>query len=290
MYISPHREIKMTILLILILRAVRRLNVLQRWWRACSIVCTFLAFSGALWCPVGKAQDRAVQYAPADIRYGAQIYTAQCSICHGVNGDQINGVDFRGGQLRRASSDFDLRAVLTNGIVGTAMPPFRFDPSELTGIVAYIRNFRDFDAHAVTLGDASRGQAWFEGAGGCTSCHRVNGKGPRVAPDLSDIGTIRTADLLQRSLLDPNGSLLPMNRSVHVVTREGKVINGRRLNEDTYSVQLIDDQEHLLSLAKADLREYTVIKTSTMPSYKDKLSAQELADVIAYLLSLKGLR
>jgi putative heme-binding domain-containing protein len=280
----------MTILLILILRAVRRLFVLQRWWWNCWVVFAFLGFFGALWYPVGKAQDRAVQYAPADIRYGAQIYTAQCSICHGVNGDQINGVDFRGGQLRRASSDFDLRAVVTNGIAGTAMPPFRFDPSELTGIVAYIRNFRDFDAHAVTLGDPSRGQAWFEGAGGCTSCHRVNGKGPRVAPDLSDIGTIRTADLLQRSLLDPNASLLPMNRSVRVVTRDGKVVNGRRLNEDTYSVQMIDDQEHLLSLAKSDLREYTVIKTSTMPSYKDKLSAQELADVIAYLLSLKGLR
>jgi putative heme-binding domain-containing protein len=280
----------MTILLILILRVVRRLNVLQRWWGNCSVACAVLVFLGAFWCPVGKAQDRAVQYAPGDIRYGAQIYTAQCSICHGVNGDQINGVDFRGGQLRRASSDFDLRAVVTNGIAGTAMPPFRFDPPELTGIVAYIRNFRDFDAHATTLGDPSRGQAWFEGGGGCTSCHRVNGKGPRLAPDLSDIGTIRTADLLQRSLLDPNGSLLPMNRSVHVVTRDGKIINGRRLNEDTYSVQLIDDQEHLLSLAKSDLREYTVIKTSTMPSYKDKLSAQDLADLIAYLLSLKGLR
>lgn len=238
----------------------------------------------------GRAQDRAVSYAPADIRYGAQIYTAQCAACHGANGTQIGGVDLGGGQLRRASSDQDLRTVLANGIPGTAMPPFRFDPSEVTAIVAYIRNMRNFDTHAGNQGDATRGRAWFEGAGGCTNCHRVNGKGPRIAPDLSEIGALRSADFLQRTLLDPGGMMLPMNRSVRAITKDGKAINGRRLNEDTYSVQLIDDQEHLLSLDKANLREYTVLTTSNMPSYKDKMSEQETADLIAYLLTLKGLR
>jgi putative heme-binding domain-containing protein len=229
-------------------------------------------------------------YAPADIRYGAQIYAAQCTPCHGVTGNQIGGVDFNSGQLRRAPTDQDLRTIVTTGIVGTAMPPFKFDASELAGIIAYIRTFRDFDASGITLGDPGRGKAWFEGAGGCANCHRVYGKGPRLAPDLSDIGAIRSADYLQRTLLDPAGALLPVNRSVHIVTRDGKVINGRRLNEDTYSVQLIDDTEHLVSLPKADLREFTVLTTTTMPSYKDKANAQEQADVIAYLLSLKGLR
>ena len=237
-----------------------------------------------------RAQDRAVAYAPADIRYGSQIYAAQCSACHGVNGTQIGGVDLGGGQLRRASSDQDLRAVLANGIPGTAMPPFRFDPSELTAIVAYIRNMRNFDAHAATPGDAARGKAWFEGAGGCANCHRVNGRGPRVAPDLSEIGALRSADFLERTLRDPSAMMLPLNRSVRAVTRDGKVITGRRLNEDTYSVQLIDDQEHLLSLDKGNLREYAVLTNSTMPSYKDKLSGPEMADLIAYLLTLKGLR
>ena len=83
--------------------------------------------------------------------------------------------------------------------------------------------------------------------------------------------------------------MMPINRPVRAVTKDGKVINGRRLNEDTYSVQLIDDQEHLLSLTKADLREYTIVTTSPMPSFKDTLSAEELADVVSYLLSLKGL-
>ena len=62
----------------------------------------------------------------------------------------------------------------------------------------------------------------------------------------------------------------------------------RRLNEDTYSVQIIDGNEHLVSLIKADLREYTIIKSSPMPSVKSSLSSVEVADLVAYLLSLKG--
>ena len=268
----------------------KRVNLLEeRWWKR-PAMCSVVLLLSALCASVGQAQDRAAAYAPADIRYGAQIYAAQCSACHGVNGTQIGGVDLGGGQLRRASSDQDLRAVLANGIPGTAMPPFRFDPSEVTAIVAYIRNMRNFDARAGTQGDAARGKSWFEGAGGCANCHRVNGKGPRIAPDLSEIGALRSAEFLERTLRDPSGLMLPMNRSVRAVTRDGKTIMGRRLNEDTYSVQLIDDQEHLLSLDKANLREYTVLTTSTMPSYKDKLSDQEMADLIAYLLTLKGLR
>ena len=169
------------------------------------------------------------------------------------------------------------------------MPPFKFSESELVGIVAYIRNMRDFDTRAATLGDPARGRKIFEETGNCTSCHRVNGKGSRLAPDLSDIGTVRTAAALQRSLLDPTGAMLPINRSVRAVTRDGKVITGRRLNEGRYTVQLIDEHENLVSLDKADLREYTVMKESPMPSYKDKMTSNDLADVVAYLLSLKGI-
>jgi len=160
----------------------------------------------------------------------------------------------------------------------------------LAGLVAYIRSMHDFDTRGVALGDVARGEALFAGKGACTTCHRVNGKGSRVGPDLSDIGAIRAPDSLQQSVLDPNTSVLPINRSVRAVTRDGRVISGRRLNEDTYTVQLIDEQERLLSLDKAGLREYTVVKTSSMPSYKDKLTSEELSDLVAYLHSLRGSR
>jgi putative heme-binding domain-containing protein len=109
-----------------------------------------------------------------------------------------------------------------------------------------------------------------------------------VAPDLSDIGAVRSAGSLQRSLLDPASQTMPINRPVRVVMKDGTIVNGRRLNEDTYSLQIMDDHEHLRAFVKADLREYTIATTSAMPSYRSALSGDEIADLLAYLLSLKG--
>ncbi len=217
-------------------------------------------------------------YAPADIAYGARLYDAQCTTCHGANGDGVGG---------NAVTDQDLTRVITNGVQGTGMQAFKFDTAELAGIIAYLRNMNTFDRGSVKPGDAARGRIAFEGKGGCMRCHRVGEEGARVAPDLSEVGANRSAASLQRSLTDPSSQMMPINRPVRAVTRDGTVVNGRRLNEDTYTVQLIDDRERLVSLMKSDLREYTILTTSPMPSYKS-LSPDELADLVAYLLSLKG--
>jgi putative heme-binding domain-containing protein len=168
------------------------------------------------------------------------------------------------------------------------MPPFKLDPAELTGLVAYLRNMNTIDRGSMKPGNADGGRAVLEGKGACLSCHRVNNRGSRKAPDLSDIGANRSAGFLERSLVDPNSQMLPINRPVHIVTRDGKVINGRRLNEDTYTVQITDEEGRLYSLGKPGLREFTISTKSTMPSYKGELTPDELADVVAYLLSLKG--
>ncbi len=236
----------------------------------------------------GQAAAHPGEYAPADIAYGARLYDAQCTTCHGANGDGVGGVDLRSGKFRNATTDQDLMRVVTTGIQGTGMQAFKFDQSELAGIIAYLRNMNSFDRGSVKPGDADRGRALFEGKGTCARCHRVGAQGSRVAPDLSDIGAARSAGSLLRSLTDPTGQMFPINRPVRAVTRDGRVINGRRLNEDTYTVQLVDDQERLVSLVKSDLREYTILTVSPMPSYKTTLTDVELADVVAYLLSLKG--
>src|SRR5690242_8041941 len=183
------------------------------------------------------AQSPQPRYAPADIQYGARIYANQCTGCHGENGNVVADVDLRAGRFKRVSSDNDLRSTILTGVPGTAMQPFKFSESELVGVIAFIRNMRDFDARTVPIGDIARGRKTFEETDKCMTCHRVDGRGSRLAPDLSDIGSVRTAAALQRSLSEPTAAMLPGNRSIRAVTRAGKVITGRRLNEGTYTVQ-----------------------------------------------------
>jgi putative heme-binding domain-containing protein len=227
-------------------------------------------------------------YPRVDIEHGARLYSEHCDRCHGANGNGVASVDLRSGKFRTATTDNQLRTIITNGFPTAGMPPFKFDAADLTGIVAYLRNMNSIDRGSLRPGDATHGQVVVETKGACLSCHRINEKGSRKAPNLSNIGANRSAGSLERSLIDPSSQMWPINRPIHIVTKDGKVINGRRLNEDTYTVQVADEDGRLISLNKAELREFTVSTKSTMPSYKEELSSEELADVVSYLLSLKG--
>jgi putative heme-binding domain-containing protein len=253
--------------------------------RALLLVSIALAVSVA---PVGAqllTVDHPGQYTQEDIARGSLLYNAQCFQCHGREGDQISGIDLRRGLFRRSQSDEDLGQTITRGTAG-GMPPFKLDPAELTGIIAFIRAGFDTSA-SVRVGDATRGRAVFQGKGECGTCHRVAGKGPRTAPDLSDIGSARAPAVLERAIREPSSALFPINRPVRIVMRDGRTIRGRRLNEDTHTVQVIDERERLLSLAKKDVRSFDVARESAMPPYTGKLTDNEIADVVAYLLTLR---
>jgi mono/diheme cytochrome c family protein len=148
--------------------------------------------------------QHAGEYLQADITYGATVYATQCSQCHGPTGDQVSGVDLRSGRFRTAASDDDLRRIITQGIPGTSMPGRRLNDREITGIVAYVRNMRDFNAAAVMPGDVSRGMGVFDGKGQCLNCHRVNDRGSHSGPNLSDIGASgRGVDFFKSYISNP---------------------------------------------------------------------------------------
>jgi putative heme-binding domain-containing protein len=243
--------------------------------------CLFALMAGALCAQQG--------YSPADIQTGKQLYGVNCSNCHGPNGDSVSGVDLGHGTFRRASTDNELVAIMVQGIMGTPMPPANLSDQQAHQIVAYLRSLAAAtETSSASKADLAHGKSLFESQG-CLNCHRVKDHGSRVGPDLTNLGARRKRDDIERSIVDPDAEILAENRYVRVVTRDGATITGRILNEDTFSLQLIDSKEKLVSLPKADLSKFEFLKNSPMPSYRDKLSGDELSDLVGYLVSLKGL-
>jgi putative heme-binding domain-containing protein len=251
------------------------------------IVLSVLGTAGA-----AAAQDHG--YTPADIEAGGRLFQSTCAGCHGQNGDGVAGVDLGRAQFRRATSDTDLVKVIQTGIPGTTMPPHNLSDQQAATIVAYIRNMATLRTGAAPnvlrgVGDAARGQALFDGKGQCSTCHRVNGKGSRLGPDLSEVGATRPLPELHQALLEPNATMRAGNRPYRAVTRDGAVIEGRLFNHDSFSVQMIDSSERLVSMPKANLREHGFVRTSPMPPAEGKLTLQEVDDLVGYLVTLKGL-
>jgi cytochrome c oxidase cbb3-type subunit III len=227
-------------------------------------------------------------HARVDSEQGGKLWSANCAVCHGPEGKGGRGPDLTSGKFRHGGTDDDFYWAIRNGIPGTGMPGFPLGGVESMQLLAYVRALGRTAMPPPPEGDAARGRVLFAGSGECTRCHRVSGVGSRIGPDLSDVGArMPPADVLA-VLLHPEARALPPQWQVRAVTRDGRAVTGRRLNEDTYSVQLIDAQEELVSLVKEELREYELLKKSPMPGYEGKFTREQLGDLVAYLASLKG--
>jgi putative heme-binding domain-containing protein len=247
----------------------------------CSLAAVFTWLAG----PSGPALHAQHETA-ADLLDGERAYGASCVTCHGPDGNQVAGIDLARGVFRRPYTDQELVNIIRNGIPNTAMPPSTMSVEQASKLVAYLRSLAAKKT-AVASGDAARGRALFTGKGGCTGCHRIDGSGSRVGPDLSRVGQQRRSAELERSLVEPAADVQPQNRFYRAVLQDGTSVTGRLLSHDTFTVQIIDTKEQLRSFVKAELREHGFV-ASPMPSYRGKLSAQEIADLVSYLVSLKG--
>lgn len=238
--------------------------------------------------PAGAAPSAQQHETAADIEDGGRVFRNACANCHGPDGNDVAGIDLGRGVFRRPMSDEDLAQTIRNGIPGTPMPGNNVSTEQAARVVAYLRSVAAASRSDSVPGVADRGHAVFEDKGACSTCHRVNGVGSRQGPDLSDIGRLRRAIDLEKSLIDPDAEVLATNRTYRVVTRAGTTVTGRLLNLDSFTVQLLDTREQLRSFDKAALRELGFVDKTAMPSYRDRLTVQELADVVSYLVSLKG--
>ena len=72
-------------------------------------------------------------YTSDAIEIGSRLYVAECAICHGPNGDEVDGTNLRTGAFRNVRSDDDIRAIVTEGVGGRRMPAFDLREEELDG-------------------------------------------------------------------------------------------------------------------------------------------------------------
>lgn len=243
-----------------------------------------------------------------DVRMGQRLFRAQCGRCHGRDArgnDETAAPDLTTGRFQHASNDAGIFRVIRNGIDGTAMIGINPNTADETvwQIVAYLSSLH-VDPNNVDLpGNATAGQQVFNEKGNCASCHMVNGQGGRLGPDLSTVGDRRAvaefddgqisyADKrspseMRTDLMDPNKEVEPRWWTMKVTRADGSVVEGLRMNEDTFTIRIIDKDENLWSFSKSEVRSYERIETSTMPSYEQMLTASEVDDLVAYLFSLR---
>jgi putative heme-binding domain-containing protein len=222
-----------------------------------------------------------------DILAGQALFRTRCAPCHGPAGEGGgNGPDLTKGEFRHGSSDEHLYKTVFNGVAGSTMKSSGLDGRETWQVVAYVRSLSVGRGLGKTPGDAGRGAKVFVEKQ-CHNCHTAGAEGGITGPDLSNAGARLSAGEIAGSILRPDESVATEYWRVEGVARDGKRVEGQRLNEDSFSYQIRDRDGRLQSVDKDDLSSHRIVRKSAMPSFEGKLQGTELDDLVAYLASLR---
>ena len=224
-----------------------------------------------------------------DLARGKMLYNASCVRCHGIEGTGGEGPTLTSPDLERAPDDEALERVIRSGIPGTDMPGTRhLNEADVRQIATYVRSLGTIESEPLT-GDAAAGETLFWADAGCDSCHIVHGKGESLGPELTRVGNRRGTEYLRNHVKDPAAAVPESHLMVRVVTAQGNTIDGMRINEDAFSIQLKDEESRFHSFRKSELKELTKQPRRTfMPRYRNLLSDTEIDNLVAYLASLRG--
>jgi putative membrane-bound dehydrogenase-like protein len=122
---------------------------------------------------------------------------------------------------------------------------------------------------------------------GCAKCHRVDGRGGRVGPDLSTIGRSSSREKLVDSILEPSKEVAPQFTTWSMLGRDGVVHTGMIVHENEGRTLLGDSEGKIVELPTIDVEERTPQRTSVMPDkLQERMTVQEFRDLLAYLQSL----
>jgi putative heme-binding domain-containing protein len=225
---------------------------------------------------------------------GRRMFEAQCARCHGMKGTGGIGPGLNRARLRRAGDDEALVNLIREGVPGTEMAyNWQMSDREIRQVASFVRSLARTEATPVP-GDPAKGKALYD-KHGCSVCHAVRGQGGGFGPELTDVGARRGAAHLRQALVDP-GSTKVMDSfgflaylPIQVALHDGRVVRGLRVNEDSFSLQILDADRRLHSFDKQELAETKrEPDSSVMPSCATTLSGDEIDDLVAYLAGLQG--
>lgn len=289
-------------------RKIRRCNFWRGWRRLAVHLVTAWVVVCAAGASVAWAQDKNPLAGDAKAaKLGEFQFRANCAFCHGLGAKGGGrGPDLTRAQKRHGNLDADLFRTINEGVPGTAMPPngatqqgVGMTEEEIWQVISYIRSVQA-KVPAQAIGNAAHGKELFNGSAGCSTCHMIQGKGGRLGPDLSTAGAARSTEYLVESVRAPSRRLAQgiseamkefsqEYETVTVVTADGTKLSGVVMNEDNFTLQMMDTREQLHLLEKGKLRSMEKSRESLMPAYDQKmLGDKELQDVIAYLLAVGG--
>jgi len=140
-------------------------------------------------------------------------------------------------------------------------------------------------------GDAAAGERVFFHSRGprCFACHRIDGRGAAIGPDLSYVGRALNRDKLIESILTPSKEIAPQFTSWLIATRDGKVRTGMIVEEGPNStITVADAQGKLEVIHRTEIEERHAVPTSIMPDKLPNLmTRREFIDLITFLTERK---
>jgi len=230
---------------------------------------------------------RAAQLDPAAAQRGKDLYSANCSFCHGSQGtgtaqapslvrNYMVGQD-RGGEL--------LGPVIKAGRPSQGMPAFAaLKPEDISDLVAFLhlRNNAGrgggLPETALLVGDAKAGETYFNGLGKCNSCHSTLG-------DLKGIGSKYTPVPLTIAFLTP-AATKPV--TVRVTPPSGPAISGTLRFIDEFVVALDDSDGQHRSFSRDAVKSVEVMDPlAPHRAQLIKYTDSDIRNVLAYLATLK---
>lgn len=260
-------------------------------WIPCALIVCAVTIA-----PVNAQQTAPVprkSYPPDLVQKGAALFRQDCSFCHGrdATGGET-GPDLTRSRLVRSDINGDkISLVIRNGRPDKGMPPFDRTDDQIASLVAFIHTQQNNAATANARGNGGRkgvdpsdlqtgnveaGKKFFEGAGGCSSCHSPTG-------DLAGIASRYKGLELEEQMLYPRRA----KSKVAVTLGSGETITGRLAYLDEFTVGLIDDTGFYHSWRTRDVQ-YKVdspadAHVDLFPKYTD----ENIHDLMAYLQTLR---